>query len=180
MFSARALSTPIVWIHSRTNHTCERRIRPIANTTYMTVLDRIEMNIVAVALEIGFVPQRVLPEAPLPDAPFAFGHTAVRRALARRHRARECTLDEPPPRREIRIAIRKRPDGVEMIRQDHDGIESEGVILLDITKGAAQSSDMIDQQSCPAIGEIDGEEIATAAAKVTPIFCHHGTVRKIE
>ena len=43
-------------------------MRPVDNTRDMSVLDRIEMDIVDMALQIGIIANGVLPIATLPDA----------------------------------------------------------------------------------------------------------------
>ena len=44
------------------------RMRPIGCTAGMPVLDRVEVNVVDVALEIPVIAQHVFPESMLPDA----------------------------------------------------------------------------------------------------------------
>ncbi|HEV7601154.1 MAG TPA: hypothetical protein VGO49_13010 [Bradyrhizobium sp.] len=47
-------------------------VRPIQNAPDVSVLHRIEVNVVDMALEIGIVANGVLPIAALPDAFFPF------------------------------------------------------------------------------------------------------------
>ena len=49
----------------------ERRIRPIANALTMSVLDRVEMDVIEVRSKIVVVANPMLPEAALPDAGLA-------------------------------------------------------------------------------------------------------------
>ena len=49
----------------------ERRIRPIGNALTMSVLDRIEMNVIEVRLQVVVVANPMLPEAALPDTGLA-------------------------------------------------------------------------------------------------------------
>jgi hypothetical protein len=41
---------------------------------------------------------------------------------------REMRLDSPPAAGEIGIAGWQRPDGMQVFRQDHDGVDREGVL----------------------------------------------------
>ena len=49
----------------------KRRIRPIANALTMSVLDRVEMDVIEVRSKIVVVANPMLPEAALPDAGLA-------------------------------------------------------------------------------------------------------------
>ena len=42
-------------------------MRPVADTLYVSVLDRIEMDVIDVALEIVFVADLMFPETALPE-----------------------------------------------------------------------------------------------------------------
>ncbi len=46
--------------------TVEAAMRPLANARHISVLDRIEMNVVDVTSEVALVANGVFPEAPLP------------------------------------------------------------------------------------------------------------------
>jgi hypothetical protein len=45
-----------------------------------------------------------------------------------------------------------------VIRQHNDGVDLEGVVAPRIGNGAAQSIDVIDEQSVPPFQQVDGEE----------------------
>jgi len=60
----------------------KRRIWPVAHPTNQLVLDRIEVDVVDVPLEIKLVPYRVLPKAPLPKCVSAIAMALDRRAGA--------------------------------------------------------------------------------------------------
>jgi hypothetical protein len=67
------------------------------------VLDRVEVHIIDVPLEIAFVANRVLPEAPLPECVFAIGKALDRNAGGNKPMG-EMRLDSPPAAGEIGIA----------------------------------------------------------------------------
>lgn len=67
------------------------------------MLDRIVVNVVGVASEVGFVTQRVLPVTPLPDATLAFGGAAFRDPLAAVQAVGECRFYEPPAQCKVGI-----------------------------------------------------------------------------
>jgi len=63
----------------------------------------------------------------------------------------ERALYQTPPRGKIRIARWKRPNTVQMIRQDHDGFYLEAMVLANFDKGLPQYVNMAQQQTayCP-------------------------------
>ena len=88
----RIVTGPILRIDAETNHAMKRGIRPIAHARDVAMLDRIEMDVIGMAREVGVVAQRVLPIAPLPDAAFAARGAALRNALAWRQVARKTPI----------------------------------------------------------------------------------------
>ena len=90
----------------------------------MPVFHRVEVDVIEMVLEVVFPFDRVLPEPGLPDstAPirlstlrdFAFGTTRRKPPLS------ELRFDPLPSAGVIRIAPRHAPDGMKMIRQQHD------------------------------------------------------------
>src|SRR6266404_2046556 len=99
-------------------------MRPISDSRYEAVLDRIDMDVVNVTLKIALVADRVLPITPLPDTTLSLGR----------------------PARRISIGFRQRPDRVEMIRQYNNRVGREGMALPCLTKRNAQFIDVLRQQ----------------------------------
>ena len=92
------------------------------------MFDRIEVDIIDVALEILVITDSVFPKSPLPQRVFSIpvardGHTCLRDSRG------EPPFDEHPPSREVGISRRQRHDEVQMIRQYHDGINGEWMSL---------------------------------------------------
>ena len=48
--------------------TVEAAMRPLANARHISVLDRIEMNVIDVSSQVGFVANGVLPISTLPNS----------------------------------------------------------------------------------------------------------------
>ena len=67
------IASPIVWQRPLLYVAMKRRVRPIAYALHMTVLDRVEMNIINVSREVTFVADRVFPEPPLPKRHLTIG-----------------------------------------------------------------------------------------------------------
>ncbi len=97
------IARPIGWQQTAPDIGAERRIRPIARPAHQSMLDRVEVHVVDVSLEIDLVPNRVLPKAPLPECVFAIA-MALDRHAGGNEPMREIRLDSPPAAGEIGIA----------------------------------------------------------------------------
>ena len=104
----------------------------------MAMLDRVEVDVLDVPDQVVLVADRVLERPRLPDAPTPLGLLARRHALfdpaARQPLAGESRLDRRPPRREVAIARRQGPDGVEMVGQEDDRIDENGRVVRSCRK----------------------------------------------
>jgi len=80
------------------------------------------MDIIDVALKVALVAYGVLPKPPLPKR-----EIAIRPAPEMEARIDQCgaemPFDSPPTAREICIGWRQGKDGVQMIRENHDGVD---------------------------------------------------------
>jgi hypothetical protein len=176
-FSEGALVTfcptgPIGRIDPQLHEPVERGMRPPACRPRMTVLDRIEVNVIAMPLEIALIPQGMFPVPPLPDAAFAFPLAAIRYPLACLDATREERLDQAPPRRIVCISRRQGPDSVQMVRQDHDRIERERMARPHIAKSFPQQTDSLRKQARAPVSQVNREEEASAGNEVPPIVRH--------
>lgn len=100
-------------------------LRPIAGALYIPVLDRIQMDIIAVSEVILLVANPVLPIAGLPDAAASltlvlFRHLPVAPARSQVV-TRESPLDLSPPFGKVIVVLGKGPNAVQVIRKQHDG-----------------------------------------------------------
>jgi len=96
------------------------------------MLDRIEMDVVDVALEISLVTDCVLPEATLPERLLAIGMGRDRDARACEC-VREPAFDQAHPDGESCVSIRQRHDDMKMVRQHDNGVDRE---WMDTARGA--------------------------------------------
>ena len=85
------IAGPVGRQHAAPDMRVKRRMRPITHPAHQPVLDRVEMHVVDVPLEIALVPDRVLPEAPLPERVFAIA-MAFDRYTGGNKPMRECAL----------------------------------------------------------------------------------------
>jgi hypothetical protein len=124
----------------------------------MTVLHRIEVNVIDVTLEVRIISDCVLPKPSLPESRFAPLYLTLRPQLRRRQLAGESAFDLAPAFREIGIAGRQGPNGMEMVRQDADGVRCERQALLNLTINLPQALDMLDKQLARPIKKRNGEK----------------------
>jgi hypothetical protein len=146
-------------------------MRPVAHVCGEAVLDRIEMDVVHMPLEIVIVADRVLPESPLPQCMFSVWVARDRHARSGDGR-REPALDELPPNRIVGIPLRQRHDDMQMVRQDNDGVDRKGMGLSRLAKGGTQCVDVHDQHTRCSIDERRREEIRSARNKIPPVSNH--------
>src|SRR5262249_49409379 len=96
---ARQLSdvpAPIRWQEPLRNVTMKRAVRPIRDFRHISVLDRIEVNVVDMPFQIAIVTDGMLPIAALPDSAFAPGDFAGCSRRLSGEAARESTFDQAP------------------------------------------------------------------------------------
>jgi len=139
-------------------------MRPVAWRVYEAVPDRIEVDAFHVGAEVAIVPDQMLPVAALPERPFASrgsGGIAGRQPVSGRVCPRKGFLDEPPTRRIVEVAVGKRPQRMEVVRQSDLSFDGEGSSLLDALDGCVQNfySRHLGEQRLAAIRH-DREEIA--------------------
>src|SRR5438552_9309132 len=92
------------------------------------MLDRIEVDVVDVSLEILLSSNCVLPKSPLPERVFAAAMALDRHARGDKA-MREIRLDTLPAAGKIGIARRQRPYRMQMVWQDHDGVDRERTLM---------------------------------------------------
>src|SRR5713226_496271 len=102
----------------------ERGIRPLLNPLYKSVLDGVVVNVIHMRLKILFIPYGVLPEPPLPHIVFALRITFDRPAGTCQG-TYKTGLDQTPAVGVIGVGRRQRPDTMQMIRQNNDGVDLE-------------------------------------------------------
>ena len=103
--------------------------------------DGVEVDVVKVGHEVGFVANRVFPEARLPDATIASLSPLLRDLgllpAAGQPVPGEVPFDSSPPRGEIVVSVGHGPYCVKVIGKQYDGRQIEGIRLdLDVNCGA--------------------------------------------
>jgi hypothetical protein len=107
------------------------------------MLDRIEVDVIDVSLEIPLIADGVFPKSALPQPEFSI--PMARDGSARfRDGVREPAFDQPPPIWVIRISRRQRHDDMQMVGQHHDRIDGERVRRPRYANGRTQGLDVID------------------------------------
>lgn len=159
-------------INPRPHHLSERRIGPCSDRWCMAVLYRVPMNVVDVALKIVLVSQCVFPIAPLPNPSLAYSETAFGNVFIRRQSSREARFDLPPSCRIVCITLRQGPYRMKMIGQNDHRFDGKRMPATDIPKCRPKQIDMLDEQVCPAIREIQGEEERSACDEISTITSH--------
>ena len=79
---------------------------PIRSPCRITMLHRIEMDVIQVPLQITFIEDQSFPKTPLPYTALALAQSAGTDALAWRDLAGETRLDQHPARGAIAIPLR--------------------------------------------------------------------------
>ena len=78
------------------------------------------------------------------------------------------------------LILRGRPDRMQMVRQDDDGLDVERMAPPNIAERLAQEVDVIDEKTQAALSQIGREEKAAAADKVSPIVRHRVSVAQLK
>jgi len=149
----------------------QRGVWPIRNAFDMPMLDRIEMDVVHMPLQVVSVANGVFPEPALPDATLAIASTTNDHTIGAQARG-EAGLDQPPTHRVAIIAFWKSPDAVQVIGKDHDSVGTKGMPLAHQRIGVTQAMDVVDKQACRAIAESQCEEICRAGCAIATIDDH--------
>jgi len=79
-----------------------------------------------------------------------------------RQRFGKAALDQPPAGRKIGVALWQRPDRMQMVRQDDECVDGEGMTLPRRGDRLAQGSNLVHQQGLPPLQQVDREEKAAA------------------
>jgi hypothetical protein len=143
----------------------------------MAMLDRIVMNIIAQNFKFPFVSNLMFPEPPLPQASFPstlprFAHRPFGPPISQVI-AGKPELDNPPANRKIRIVFRQRPQTMQMIRQQNDGILAKRIFCAGFRDGPMKGMprELIGQKSTPPMADHRKKERSTGL-KSTDIRRH--------
>jgi hypothetical protein len=120
------VTRPILRNNPGANIAVKRRVRPIPDAADQPMLDRIDVATFDMTGVIRLVTDQMFPEPALPDAAFVSLDPDMAEPFPFRKRLHKAALDQSPACREIGIARRQSPDCMEMVRQDHKGVDGEG------------------------------------------------------
>src|SRR5437763_11292425 len=84
----------------------EAPVRPVEDPSHISVLHRIEVDVIDVTVEVRVIADCVLPKPSLPDSRFAPSYLGRRSQLSWSQSAEKSALELAPARREIGIARR--------------------------------------------------------------------------
>ena len=120
-------------------------MRPVADPLHQAMFHGIVVNVIDMSSEVAIVADRVLPISPLPKCEFAIG-VALDVLTGFEQTGAEVSFDAPPPARKVRVVSGQTEDRVQVIRQDHDGIDRKWPLLPGHAKRGAKRADMIDKR----------------------------------
>jgi hypothetical protein len=150
----------------------KRGIRPFDNSLAISVLYRIEMNVVEMRPQIFLVANPVFPESALPYAGLAPTLPTCAACSRCRKLAREATFDHAPAHGIVDIAFRHVPECMHVFRQNHPRDHFERHALTRLSHRTAKIVDTIDQQRRGAIAQRDGKKVRPARGPVASIVRH--------
>jgi hypothetical protein len=170
-------ATPVQRIIPTRNITVKRRMRPIHHPVTMPVLHRVVMDVINMPHEIQLIPDLVFPVAPLPKRRFpmfalrgAEPFAALVRPTAKHAHP---PFNQVPARGVIRVAVWQGPDAMQMIRQQHPGIDGERPCCAYRDNSGAQrmSNQVIAEDRLPAIGD-NRKEIGGSGSMRAAVMRH--------
>ena len=179
----RRIATPIGRVLAERHVPMKRRPRPIHNPRHQPVLERIDMHIIDTPLEIRLIAHRVLKESPLQHTtlspPLPTRRPGQLATAAAEKLLRESTLDLPPPQRISVVPRRQRPNRVQMIRQQHDRVDSKRMTPANFPKRLPQrhSRDPL-RKHRPSPQRNDGKKERPTRHKPPPIPRHPPTPKQ--
>jgi hypothetical protein len=119
---------PVSWV-AHLNQPMKSRIRPVHDTLDQTMFQRIDMHIIHVRLKIHLIANQMLPIPPLPYPPLSTRPRAPSIYARTGQSFGKAHLDQAPARCKIRITRRQPDHAMEVIRQDHPGMNPEWMTM---------------------------------------------------
>lgn len=170
-------ATPACGIDSRSHPAMKAGRLPVAGATNQLVFDGIVMDVIEVRLEIILLGDRVFPKSTLPDSPPAFLLFSKRNSLiptaASQKPLRETFLDDAPPRGIIRVAARQRPNGMQMVWQEHDGVDFKRPFRLTIAEHLPQQRTVSrDMKKSPTTIRHDSKKVRSPRDQRAAVIRH--------
>ena len=144
---------------------------PICGTGYQAMFHRVDVDVIAMGVEIGFVAQRVFPISRLPDCSFST-RIALQLDALTAQTGNKTGLDGPPASRIIIIALRQAPNGVQVIRQHHHRLNREWPLCFHRAYRLTQYVDIPQQKIRSPVTQRDREKIRPTRQAISSIEHH--------
>jgi hypothetical protein len=137
------------------------------------MFNRIPVDIINVPLVIQFIANQVLPVAALPKTTLASFDTACGPFFTRWNLPRKPRLDKRPAGFVIDIPVWQRPDTMQVLRENHHGIDGKRVIVFHFAKDLTKQVDMLRQKGVfLALITVDREKITRSGHRYSAVVCH--------
>src|SRR5690606_33325415 len=119
------------------------RVGPIANAPYPTVFHRIEVDVIDVRPEVVHVPDSMFP---IPWLPEIVGATSAEfsDSTTFSQMPAEPGFDGLPPAGEVAVVFGQGEDGMDVVRQDDDGIYCKRAFMTDLAECHAKAANVVD------------------------------------
>jgi hypothetical protein len=123
----------------------------------MAMLERVEVDVIEVALIVGIVANQMLPVTPLPNAALTSGRKGRRSAFVLWQAPWENEFDRLPAQRKARITRRQRPQTVHVFGQHHPRINMKGLAVFDRPYRSTQQLNFPHQQIAGTVMQVHGK-----------------------
>jgi len=135
------------------------------------------MNVINVCAIIRLVADKVFPISALPDSTLSPANAHLRAFFSFWQLFGKTRLDQTPPRRKVRVAIRKLNNAMQMIREYHPSVNFERMSLPYQFNGRTQAVDAFREQGVTVpLQQINSEEIGSAWMPGAAIVRHGGSI----
>jgi hypothetical protein len=149
------IRSPFVAVDALADVTMEAGVLPVPRGLYQAVLDRVVVNVFHVLDQVPLIPDLMFPETPLPYGLFTLLPPRARDnpVAGLTTRAGEGAFDQTPACRKVTISFRQCPDTMEMVGQQDEGIDLEGVTPHHVPERLPQMGDVLwfTQKPSPAV-----------------------------
>lgn len=167
-----SITRPIQRQDSFLHVSMEGRPAPIGHPLDMAVLARVVVDVVHMTGKILVVADAMFPETALPDAPFPLALAAARKRFCTGQRAGKAALDQAPAEGVVGVLRWQCAQGVEVFREDDDGVDTPGMTSHHSAEAGAQQVDVIGEQAGAAVGEVEREKPGRTRCEITTVVGH--------
>ena len=152
-------------------------MRPIGGKSNVAVLDRIEMDVIEMAVQIVLVPDQMFPIASLPNPTFTLPDPRPTPVLITCNVPRKPGLDLRPAHGKVIIPGRQGPQAMQVFEEYDDGVELERSRTARRHERSTQGVDVLDQHCRATFGQVDREKIGASGGPMAKIVRHDHNIR---